>query len=87
MAILRVREIVLNRQQEVDMPVDLGDNTEVESATAPGETCFDNVESAADDEDDQRLAEALARSEAQFARGEGIPAEEVLARLRARRGG
>jgi hypothetical protein len=38
-----------------------------------------------DDDDDRRLAEAIAESDAQFARGEEVPAEEVLAKLRARR--
>jgi hypothetical protein len=59
-------------------PVDLSDNTEVESAEVL-------EEEGLDEDDELRLIEAIAKSDAQIARGEVVPAEEALARLHARR--
>ena len=66
----------------MDTPVDLSDNTGVQSTEVlEEEEGFDE-----DEDDERRLLEAISNSDAQIARGEVIPAEEALARLRARRG-
>jgi hypothetical protein len=60
------------------MRVDLPDNTEVELAEMAGDDTLS-------DEDDCALAEILAASDAQIARGEeGIPVEDMIERLRTR---
>jgi hypothetical protein len=56
----------------------LSDNTGVESAEVL-------EEEGLDEDDELRLIEAIAKSDAQIARGEVVPADEALARLHARR--
>ena len=62
----------------VDEPVDLPDGTEVHLSVV------DDADEL-DDEDRARLHAALDQAQAQLARGEGIPGEQVLAALRASR--
>ena len=59
----------------VDIPVDMPDNTDVELAEMADEGF---------DEDDPLLEAAIDRSMEQIARGETVPVEEVLERLRLR---
>lgn len=69
---------VVGGHVRVDIPLDLSDNTEVELAEVAGDDTLS-------DEDDRELAEILAESNAQIARGEeGTPVEEVIERLRSR---
>lgn len=75
---IRVRSLGPGDSFQVDTPVDLSDNTGVE----PTE---DLEEDSLDEDDERRLLEAIAKSDAQIARGEVVPAEEALARLHARR--
>jgi len=64
---------------QLDEPYDAPEGTEVDLAVLDdGDTL--------DDEDRARLHEALVRSHADISRGEVIPAEDVLARLRAKYG-
>jgi hypothetical protein len=75
---IRVVGRVVGGHLRVDIPVDLPDNTEVELAEVAGDDTLD-------DEGDRELAELLAESDAQIARGEeGTPVEEVIERLRSR---
>jgi hypothetical protein len=75
---IRVVGRVVGGHLQVDIPVDLPDNTEVELAEVAGDDTLD-------DEGDRELAELLAESDAQIARGEeGTPVEEVIERLRSR---
>jgi predicted transcriptional regulator len=60
----------------VDEPMDLPDGTEVEIAVADDDDMTP--------EERAELDASIDRGMEQAARGEGIPAEEVLARLRAR---
>lgn len=73
---ITARGVVQGGRLKVDIPVDLPDNTVVELIEVPNE---------AYDEEDPLLAAALDRSEEQSARGETVPAEAVIERLRARR--
>lgn len=59
----------------LDEPVDLPDGCEVDLVPA-------DEGDALDDEDRARLHAALERSAEQFRNGRGIPADEVLRRLR-----
>lgn len=75
---LRVRGRVVGGHLRVDIPVDLPENTRVELAEVAGDDTLS-------DEDDRELAEILAASDAQIARGEdGIPVEEMIERLQSR---
>lgn len=69
---------VIGGHLHVDTPVDLPDNTEVELIEATA---------GADDEElDPELEAALDEADAALARGErGVPVEEALEQLRARR--
>jgi hypothetical protein len=79
---IRARRLGHGDRLRVDTPVDLSDNTGVQSnEVLEEEEGFDE-----DEDDERRLLEAIANSDAQIARGEVIPAEEALARLRSRRG-
>ena len=60
----------------VDEPMDLPDGTEVEIAVADGDDMTP--------EERAELEASIDRGLEQAARGEGIPAEEMLRRLRAR---
>jgi hypothetical protein len=71
---IRVRGHVEAGRIKVDTPVDLPDNTEVELVGNVIET-----------EDDRALREAIEQSDAEIARGEEIPLEEVLTELRSER--
>jgi len=75
---LRGRSRVVGGHLRADLSVDLPDNTEVELAEVAGDDTLS-------DEADRELAEILAESDAQIARGEeGVPVEEVIERLRSR---
>ena len=63
----------------VDEPIDLPDGSEVALAV------IDDGDDL-DDEDRARLHAAIDRGRAQLDRGEGIPASEVIAALRAKHG-
>lgn len=68
---------VLDGRLVLDEPVDLPDGTEVELVPADDGDDLDDADRA-------RLHASLKRSAEQFARGEGIPAEDALRRLRGR---
>jgi predicted transcriptional regulator len=72
---LKARSGVVDELARVDIPVEMPDNTDVELA----EMADDGL-----DEDDPLLEAAIDRSMEQIARGETIPVEEVLERLRLR---
>jgi hypothetical protein len=74
---LRLRARVRGGRLTLDEPVDLPDGTIVDLVPA-------NDEDDLDDADRERLHAALDRSAAQFEAGQGIEAEEALARLRGR---
>lgn len=74
---VKVRATVLGGRLTVDEAVDLPDNTEVELIAMP--VGDDDL-----DEDDRRaLDEAIDEGDAEFERGLGIPAAQVLAEIRA----
>lgn len=75
---IRARRLGHGDRFRVDTPVDLSDDTGVQSTEVLEE------EEGLDEDDERRLLEAIAESDAQIARGEVIPAEEALARLHAR---
>ncbi len=66
---------VLDGRLVLDEPVDLPDGTEVELVPADDGDDLDDADRA-------RLHASLRRSVEQFDRGQGIPAEEALRRLR-----
>jgi hypothetical protein len=70
-----LRARVLAGRLMLDEPIALPDGTEVELVLA-------NENDQLDDADRARLHAALGRASEQFARHEGIPAEEVIAKLR-----
>jgi hypothetical protein len=72
---LKARSGVVDEHARVDIPVEMPDNTDVELA----EMADDGL-----DEDDPLLEAAIARSMEQIARGETLPVEEALERLRLR---
>ena len=61
----------------LDEPVDLPDGTKVQLMPVDDDDQLDDADRA-------RLHEALRRSAKQFAEGKGLPADEVLERLRSR---
>jgi hypothetical protein len=63
----------------VDEPIDLPDGAEVALSVVDDGDDLDN-------EDRARLHEAIRAGQAEMDRGEGIPAAEVIARLRTRTG-
>lgn len=73
---IRVHGRVEGGRLRVDTPVDLPDNTEVELIVDQAVT---------ETEEERELREAIAQSDAEIARGEEIPFEDVLAELRAAR--
>ncbi len=75
---LKLKARVRNGRLKFDEPYDAPEGTEVHLAV------IDDGDSL-DDEDRARLHAALAASQRQIARGEGIPASKVLAKLRAKR--
>jgi hypothetical protein len=75
---LRLRAHVTQGRIVVDEPVDLPDGTEVQVEIA-------NDSDGLDDEDRARLHAAIAQSQDEIDRGEGVPAAQLLAGLRARR--
>ena len=62
----------------IDDPVDLPDGSEVELAVVDAGDDLDGAER-------ERLHAALLEAQAEIDRGEGIPAEQVIERLRRRR--
>ena len=76
---VKLKARVHNGRLQLDEPYDAPEGTEVEL------TVIDDGDSL-DDEDRARLHEALLRSHDQMARGEGVDADEVLEKLRAKRG-
>jgi len=74
----RLRARVHEGRLKLDAVVDLPENTEVELVAVPIDQGDD-----LDDDDRGRLHAALDEADAQFDRGEGIPAARVLAELRA----
>lgn len=69
---MTVRARVKNGRLVVDEPTDLPDGTEID------------LTSVGDDDERRRLDAALETSAQQFREGKGIPADEVVARLRRR---
>lgn len=76
-----IRGRVKGGRLRVDEPSDLPEGTEVELAV------IDDGTDDLDDEDRARLHAALERGMEEVERGEVVPAEEVIAKLRARRSG
>jgi hypothetical protein len=75
---LKLKARVHKGRLQLDEPYDAPEGTEVDLAVIDeGDTL--------DDEDRARLHAALAESQRQIARGEGIPAAKVLAKLRTKR--
>lgn len=74
---LTLKARVIEGRLIVDERIDLPDGTEVQIAVS---TDTDDL----DDEDRARLHAAIERGLAEADRGEGIPAEELLAQLRQR---
>lgn len=75
---LPLRARVRNGRLVLDEPVELPDGTEVELVPA-------DERDDLDDEERARLHAAIVESADQLDRGEGVPAEQVLAELRAMR--
>jgi len=75
---LTIKARVHRGRLRLDEPYDAPEGTEVHLAV------MDDGDSL-DDEDRARLHAALAASRRQIARGEGIPAAKVLAKLRTKR--
>lgn len=73
-----MRAVVHRGRLKLDAVVDFPENTEVDLIAVPVDP-GDEL----DDDDRRRLHEAIEESDAEFARGEGIPADRVLAELRA----
>ncbi|MGH7330859.1 MAG: hypothetical protein ACREJX_21120, partial [Polyangiaceae bacterium] len=72
------RARVHNGRLVLDAPTDLPEGTEVELLLADR----DDLEDDLDDEERARLHRELDLAGEEIARGEGIPAQEVLAELR-----
>lgn len=75
---LPLRARVRNGRLVLDEPVELPDGTEIELMPADERDDLDSDERA-------RLHAAIAESCEELDRGEGVPAEDVLAELRAMR--
>lgn len=75
---VKMRATVHDGHLKVDAAVDLPEDTEVDLIAVP-------VDRGDDMDDDERrmLEDALDEAEAELDRGEGIPAEQVLAEVRA----
>jgi hypothetical protein len=77
--VLTIRGQVRGGRLLVDEPVDLPDGSEVALAVVDE---GDDL----DDEDRARLHEAILRGQAELDEGQGIPASDVIAFLRAKHG-
>lgn len=77
---------VRNGRLVLDEPSSLPEGTEVQLRVVSDELGTDDDPDAddLDDEDRERLHEAIRASEEEFERGEGVPASEIIEELRRR---